>query len=208
MNHPTSLLLGLFAGALATLAATPTAPLRADDVVDVIRGAQDPSPRPAPAPAPTPVPEQAPAPAKPATAEASPQATPSTTAATDKAPAAARTPHPLEGVYALRARMLDGKADRQPSRGFVAITQRHLLLCFASPGPTPDAPLLRAGVRTWKPADAFVDGIVELGWYTDVNGKVVTERAGAAERRRIDVIPGGIRIWQDNRSWLDFERVE
>ncbi|MCA3010369.1 MAG: serine/threonine protein kinase, partial [Phycisphaerales bacterium] len=78
MNHPTSLLLGLFAGALATLAATPTAPLRADDVVDVIRGAQDPSPRPAQAPAPTPVPEQAPAPAKPATAEASPQATPST----------------------------------------------------------------------------------------------------------------------------------
>ena len=208
MNHPTSLLLGLFAGAFATLAATPTAHLRADAdaAVDVVRGAQDPSPRPAPAP--TPVPEPAPAPATPGSADASPQATPSTTAATSKPPATARTPHPLEGVYALRARMLDGKAERQPSRGFVAITQRHLLLCFASPGPTPDAPLLRAGVRTWKPADAFVDGIVELGWYTDVDGKVVAERTGAAERRRIDLIPGGIRIWQDNRSWLDFERVE
>lgn len=199
MNHPTSLLLGLFAGVFATLAALPTAHLRADGAVAAASGPQDPVPPPAPAP--KPVPEQAPAPATTPAANAA-------NAPSTKAPATARTPHPLEGVYALRARMLDGKAERQQSRGFVAITQRHLFLCFASPGPTPQMPLLRAGVRTWKAADTFVDGVVELGWFTDVDGKVVAERAGANERRRVDVIPGGIRIWQDNRNWLDFERVE
>jgi hypothetical protein len=205
MNHPTSLLLGLFAGALATLAATPTAPLRADDAVAAARSAQDPAPRPTPAPTPAPAPAP---PTAPRSADAATPATPSTGAANGKASTAARTPHPLEGVYTLRARMLDGKAERLPSRGFVAITQRHLFLCLASPGATPESPLLRAGVRTWKPAEAFVDGTVQLGWYTDADGTVVTERAGASERRRVDPIPGGIRIWQDNRSWLDFERVE
>ncbi|MFN6193741.1 MAG: hypothetical protein ACK5BN_07965 [Planctomycetota bacterium] len=217
MNHPTSLLLGLFAGVLATLTAMPTAHLRAADAVAVAAAcspqdpAPPPTPAPTPAPAPTPVPEPAPAPAAPGPADAAPATTPSANAANaprNKAPGTARTPHPLEGVYALRARMLDGKAERQQSRGFVAITQRHLFLCFASPGPTPQMPLLRAGVRTWKAADTFVDGVVELGWYTDLDGKVVAERAGANERRRVDVIPGGIRIWQDNRNWLDFERIE
>lgn len=152
---------------------------------------------------------QDPQPGKPAAPPpATAPAAPATQAPVAAPPAAARTPHPLEGVYTLRARMLDGKAERLPSRGFVAITQRHLFLCLASPGATPESPLLRAGVRTWKPAEAFVDGTVQLGWYTDADGTVVTERAGASERRRVDPIPGGIRIWQDNRSWLDFERVE
>ena len=201
MNHPTSLLLGLFAGAFVTLAATPPATLRAEGPAAAQPAVQDPQPTPAPKPDAKPVPPPTASPTP------SPDGKPAAAAASAP-PAAARTPHPLEGVYSLRARLVEGKAERLPSRGFVAITQRHLFLCFASPGPTPEAPLLRAGVRTWKPADAFVDGVVQLGWYTDVDGKVVAERAGAAERRRIEAIPGGIRIYQDTRSWLDFERVE
>ena len=75
-------------------------------------------------------------------------------------------------------------------------------------GPDPEKPLLRAGVRTWQPVEAFVDGVVQLGWHTNADGTITVEKKGVAERRRIDPIAGGVRIWQDSRNWLDFERVE
>jgi hypothetical protein len=150
--------------------------------------AQDPKPAPAPPPAKSPATAAAPA--------------------NEPKTSTPRQPHALEGVYELRARMVEGRAESAASRGYLAITQRHLLLCFSAPGPTADKPLVRAGVRTWQPADTFVDGVVKLGWYTDAEGRVTTEKVGAAERRRIDAIPGGVRVWQDGRNWLDFERVE
>lgn len=143
---------------------------------------------------------------KPAPAEPPPATAP---APADAKPAAApRTPHALEGVYELRARVVDGKPDRQPNRGYLAITQRHLFLCLGANGPDPEKPLLRAGVRTWQPVEAFVDGVVQLGWHTNADGTITVEKKGVAERRRIDPIAGGVRIWQDSRNWLDFERVE
>jgi hypothetical protein len=158
---------------------------------------QDPPPAPAPAPVPTPVPP-APAPTETPT-EPAPQA-----------PASRAVRHPLEGVYELRARFLDGKKALLPSRGWLAITQRHLFLCVSAPGSDPELPLLRTGVRTWHPevGEGSVRLTVQLGWFTDKDGKVHLERSGADERRRIEPIRGGVRIAQDERNFLEFERVE
>lgn len=117
-------------------------------------------------------------------------------------------PHPLEGVYELRRRVMNGKPDLLPSRGYLAITQRHLFLYFAAPGPDRDLPLVRAGVRTWRPEGVQVKGVVQLGWYTDTEGGVHVERPGTEELRRIELVRGGVRVVQDERSWLEFERVE
>lgn len=117
-------------------------------------------------------------------------------------------PHPLQGVYTLRARVLDGKTDILPSRGYLAITQRHLFLCLAAPGPEPDAPLVRAGVRSWKPLQDLVDATILMGWYNDKDGGLHIEKPGSEERRRIELMQGGVRVVQDERNWLEFERIE
>jgi hypothetical protein len=136
------------------------------------------------------------------------QDVPTAGAAPAPVPAAAR--HPLEGVYELRARFLDGKKALLPSRGWLAITQRHLFLCVSAPGTDPELPLLRTSVRTWQPdvAEGAMRTTVQLGWFTDKDGKVHLERSGTDERRRIEVIRGGVRIAQDERNFLEFERVE
>jgi hypothetical protein len=116
---------------------------------------------------------------------------------------------PLEGVYELRSRTIDGKTELYRARGYVAITKRHMLVCFVAPGPDPDLPLLRAGVRSWQPdKDALVRTEFKLGFYTDEKGRVHVEPPGNVEIKRIDVERGRLRIWQDDKSHLEFERIE
>ena len=75
------------------------------------------------------------------------------------------TAHTLEGVYELRKRVAGGQNDAQSSRGYIAITSRHMFLCLAGPGTDPEQPLLRSGVRTWKPEDEFVRCELKLGYF-------------------------------------------
>ena len=118
-------------------------------------------------------------------------------------------PHPLEGVYSLRERILDGKTTPVPSRGFLCITNRHLFLTLAAPGSSADKVLLRSGARTWLPKDDNqVQTTVLLGWAADDDGKIQFEQPGLQEQRRIEPIRGGVRVTQDPRNWLDFERIE
>jgi hypothetical protein len=117
-------------------------------------------------------------------------------------------PNPLEGVYRLTARVIAGKRDAGTCRGYLAITQRHLFLCLAAPGPDRDTPLLRAGVRTWKAVDGGTEASIQLGWYNDKDGKLHLETPGTEERRRVEFIQGGLRVLQDDHNWLEFERVE
>ena len=115
---------------------------------------------------------------------------------------------PIEGVYRLKRRMLRGAPDPNTSRGYVAITRRHLLLCFAGAGSDPDYPLLRAGVQEWKRRETGYQTTVQLGFYSDADGELHVEKKGELRNRRIDVVRGLLRIWQDESSFLEFERVE
>lgn len=153
-----------------------------------------------------PPPAQTPASAVPpaATAPTAPTAAP--TAADD--PATARPRHPTEGVYALRRRFVGALADSAPVTGYLAITGRHLFLSVAAPGPDPGKPLLRTAVRSWKADRELTKLTILKGWLTDAEGKVIVERPGHEEMRRIELIQGGIRIKQDERNWLEFERLE
>ncbi|MBX3464347.1 MAG: hypothetical protein KF830_14355 [Planctomycetes bacterium] len=122
--------------------------------------------------------------------------------------AAAAVPHPLEGVYVLRRRLIGGVVDKQPSQGYLAVTKRHLLLCLAAPTPDPDLPLVRAAVRSWSAKDDVLSTTVRMGWYTDANGKLYVEKADTVEQRRIDLMRGGLRLRQDDNNYLEFERIE
>ncbi len=118
-------------------------------------------------------------------------------------------PRPLEGVYELRSRTVAGVPEAQPGRGYVAITKRHMLLCFVMPGGDPDAPLVRGGVRTWRPdRDDLVRTEQRLGFFTDGSGGIHLDKPGTIEVKKIDVERGRLRIWQDDRSHLEFERIE
>jgi hypothetical protein len=120
----------------------------------------------------------------------------------------ARPKHATEGVYALRRRFLRAVADPRPATGYLAITGRHLFLCVAEPGPDPQKPLLRAGVRSWTLEKDRTKLKVLNGWLTDGEGAIVVERPGLEELRAIELIQGGLRIKQDETSWLEFERIE
>jgi len=116
--------------------------------------------------------------------------------------------HKLEGVYELKKRVAGGQNDAQSSRGYIAITNRHMFLCLAGPGTDPEQPLLRSGVRTWKPEDEFVRCELKLGYFTDSRGDIHIERPGAVEVRRVELAGGRLRIFQDSNSYLEFERIE
>lgn len=116
--------------------------------------------------------------------------------------------HPLEGVYELRSRVLNGKPDGNSSRGYLAITRRHLFLHVAAPGPDTSMPLVRASARHWKPEDEHVAMTIQLGWFTDKDGGLHAEKPGSVEKRRLELQQGGVRVVQDDRNWLEFERVE
>lgn len=118
-------------------------------------------------------------------------------------------PHPLEGVYVLRERVLDGKTSPIASTGYLCVTGRHLFLQFGAPGSSAASVLLRSGVRTWVPRDGGnVQTTVLVGWATDDDGTIHFEKPGTVEQRRMEAIRGGVRVTQDGRNWLDFERVE
>jgi hypothetical protein len=121
----------------------------------------------------------------------------------------AAKPHAIEGVYLLRSRTIEGVVTIQRSRGYVAVTKRHMLICLVAEGPDPKMPLLRSGVRTWQPdRDNMFRTEVKLGFYSDVQGGMHIDVPGNAEVKRIDVERGLLRIWQDDRSNLEFERIE
>jgi hypothetical protein len=143
-------------------------------------------PKPAPAPAPTPTPEKPPA----DQVLGKPQA------------------HKLEGVFELRKRVAAGQNDSQMSRGYVAITNRYMFLCLAGATTDPAQPLLRSGVRTWKPEDEYIRCELKLGYFTDSRGEIHVERPGVVEVRRVELAGGRLRIFQDSASYLEFERIE
>jgi hypothetical protein len=116
--------------------------------------------------------------------------------------------HKLEGVYELRKRVAGGQTDVQMSRGYVAFTNRHMFLCLAGTGTDPEQPLLRSGVRTWKPEDEFIRTELKLGYFTDSKGDIHVERMGVVEVRRVELAGGRLRIFQDSSSYLEFERIE
>jgi hypothetical protein len=116
--------------------------------------------------------------------------------------------HELEGVYELKRRMGPAGADARTSRGYLAITGRHLFLCLAAEGADATAPLVHAGVRTWQPQQDRVRTTVLLGWLSDRDGSLKVEKPGTEELRRIEPMKGGLRVMQPDNRWLEFERVE
>lgn len=144
-----------------------------------------------PAPAPSQPPAQSPAPAPAAAAKGMPP------------------PSPYEGVFELRTRTRNGAPDAQPSRGYIVITKRHLMMCLVAKGSDPEQPLVRAGVRSWKKQEEeLLRTEVQIGFYTDEGGKIHLEEHGKVEPRRIELERGRLRVWQDTRDYLEFERIE
>ncbi len=122
--------------------------------------------------------------------------------------AAQPTRHPFEGVYELRRRMVAGAIDPRTGSGYAAITSRHLFLCILGPGVNASRPLLRADVRGWKPIDNGIQTEVKLSYFNDADGNVIVARPGERATRRVDLARGLLRIYQDDLSYLEFERVE
>ena len=116
--------------------------------------------------------------------------------------------HALEGVYVLKRRMSPAGQEARQSRGYLAITSRHMFLCLAAEGAAADKPLLHAGVRSWQPHQERMRTAVLIGWLTDKDGRVQLEKPGHEELRRVEPIQGGVRVMQPDDRWLEFERVE
>jgi hypothetical protein len=124
------------------------------------------------------------------------------------APKGMPAPSPLEGVFELRVRTRDGTPEAKPGRGYLVITKRHLTMCLIAPGSDADHPLVRAGVRSWKKQVELVNTEIKIGFYGDLNGDIHVEEQGKLEPRRIELARGRLRVWQDERDYLEFERIE
>lgn len=116
--------------------------------------------------------------------------------------------HPLEGVYKLRSRVVDGLAGNGQNKGYLAITGRHIFLSLASPSNDDDHPLIHSAVREWRQT---VDGIqmtAKLDYHSDNHGTISITPAGKQETRDLQLIRGGVRVMQGQHTYLEFERVE
>lgn len=124
-------------------------------------------------------------------------------------PAPGEPPHSrFEGVYRLKARVVDGRTDTNPHHGFLGITRKHLFLTLAAPGPRAGNPLIHSSVRQWREEQGSVHTVIDIDVWTDGAGNIHLEPAGKHERRRFELVRGGIRVLQDDRTWLEFERVD
>lgn len=117
-------------------------------------------------------------------------------------------PHPFQGVFRLTARCSDGEVARTPGVGHLAITGRHLFLVAGAPSSTPNVLLLRSSVRSIRVKDDTLQTRIVAGWLVDDESHVVLEEEGKEELRRVLLVQGGLRIEEDRRNWLEFERVE
>lgn len=116
--------------------------------------------------------------------------------------------HPLEGVYKLRSRVVQGLAGNPSSRGYLVITSRHMFLSLASPGTSDVHPLVHAGVREWRMTDDGVRMTCKLDYFSNGSGVITMTPEGKQDVRRIQIVRGGVRVIQGEQTWLEFERVE
>lgn len=116
--------------------------------------------------------------------------------------------NPLEGVYKLRSRVVQGLAGNQSNRGYLVITGRHMFLSLASPGTSDEHPLVHSSVREWRMAEDGMHMISKLDYYSDNGGVITMTPEGKQDVRRIQVVRGGVRVMQGEQTWLEFERVE
>lgn len=117
-------------------------------------------------------------------------------------------PNPLEGVYKLRSRVVQGLAGNGSNRGYLVITGRHLFLSLASKGTSDKHPLVHASVREWRMADDGMHMTAKLDYFSDNRGVITMTPEGKQEVRVIQVVRGGVRVLQGDQTWLEFERVE
>lgn len=118
-------------------------------------------------------------------------------------------PHsPLEGVYELRRRVVENHEEVRPSRGYLVFSRRHMFLTVIAPAADGETPLCRSSVRGWRVKDDQIETEIRLGYLIDDHGQVQLEHAGDKEVRRIAVARGTLTIYQDDYSFLEFERVE
>jgi hypothetical protein len=115
---------------------------------------------------------------------------------------------PFEGVYRLRQRVVDGIDVPGEADGYLVVTQRHMVLSVAATGSRVDRPLVRSSVREWTRGEQSLKSVIKLGFYTDAGGELRVEATGAEEVRRIQIVRGGVHVFQADRSWLEFERIE
>lgn len=147
---------------------------------------------------------QDPKPAKPAVKQA-----PTTKATKSKGPVAGKPKrHPLEGVYKLHSRVVDGLAGNGKNKGYLVITGRHIFLSIAAPGTDDLHPLVHSAVREWRETSDGFQMTAKLDYYSDSNGTITMTPEGKQETRRIQPIRGGVRVMQGQHTYLQFERVE
>jgi len=154
---------------------------------------------------------QDPKPAKPATKQ-DPDPTkqaPATKSAKPKRPIPGKPKrHPLEGVYKLRSRVIEGVPGNGQNKGYLVITGRHLFLSLASPGTDDNHPLVHSAVREWRQTADGIQMTAKLDYFSDNNGAITMTPDGKQETRHIQPIRGGLRVTQGQHSYLEFERLE
>lgn len=114
---------------------------------------------------------------------------------------------PIEGFYRLRGASRTGQPP-QRVEGYLWIGRRHLMLQLSGDTGNPKLPALQAGVRGYRISGNTLTMSVLLGLRNDASGEIYLEAAGTSSERRFELSGPVLRIFEDERSHLEFERVE
>ena len=116
--------------------------------------------------------------------------------------------HPWEGVYRLKRRVVGGVEPPQPTRGYIAITGRHLFLQLVAPGVEDEHPLVHAAVREWRQVGGVMHTSARLDLHSTGAGRIVLQPRGKQEARTVELVQGGLIVRQGREDYLEFERIE
>ncbi len=114
-------------------------------------------------------------------------------------------PTPLEGFYRLRA-VVKGGAELATTRGYVYFGRSHMALNTRTVTHPRVAPFVQASVRSYRVEGDQLITTSLLGH--DYPGKLRIEQSGLVEQRRFQRAGTLLRIYQADRAYMEFERVE
>jgi hypothetical protein len=119
------------------------------------------------------------------------------------------TRDPIEGVWQLRQRYVDGQP-ADTGTGYLFLGRRHLAIHLQAPGLEPDIPMIQSAVHQWERADnsGKIRTTTLVGHFNETDGDILIERAGQVQLRTLEIRDGLLRIAQGAGTWMDFAKIE
>jgi hypothetical protein len=117
-------------------------------------------------------------------------------------------PSPLAGIWELTQMSRVGQAYVPNVKGWLFVGRRHLSIYLSAQTDDPQVPHLQARVCSYRIAGHQLQLTVLGGHANDHRGDIVIEPLQGHFSRRFELAGAQLRVWQDDKAFIDFKRID